>query len=148
MKLKIIWIKCKVLYKSFEKKNNLDLFTTSFSFFSSLGLWDVIPMELPGNGRNTAGFSQVFVSGDKMTFSGGPYGRTQVQTISIHRTPEGTIYIDDKGSVLTNFDPQNGVIEVKNVLGFKIMWKRSGDFAITSGFGRGGTRVPPKMELF
>ena len=63
--------------------------------------------------------------------SGGAQGRTQVQTITIHRTPEGTIYIDDKGSVLTNFDPQNGVIEVNNVLGFKIMWKRAGESPVT-----------------
>ena len=93
----------------------------------NLGLWEVIPMETPNiriGAQNTTGFSKVFVSGEKMTFSGGPNNRTQAQTISIHRTPEGIIYLDEKGSVLTKWDPQNGVIEVKNVLGFKIMWKR------------------------
>lgn len=74
----------------------------------------------------TTGFSRVFVSDEKMTFSGGPQNRTQVQTISIHRTPEGDIYLDDKGSELTRWEPENGVIEVKNVLGFKIMWKKPG----------------------
>ena len=90
-------------------------------------MWDVIAMETPDiriGAQNTTGFSRVFVSGEKMTFSGGPNNRTQAQTISIHRTPEGIIYLDEKGSVLTKWDPQNGVIEVKNVLGFKIMWKR------------------------
>ena len=85
----------------------------------------------PWNGQNTMGFSRVFVSGEKITFSGGPQGRTQLQTISVHRTPEGTLYLDDKGTVLTNFDPQNGVIEVNNVLGFKIMWKRAGESPVT-----------------
>ena len=77
-------------------------------------------METPNiriGAQNTTGFSKVFVSGEKMTFSGGPNNRTQAQTISIHRTPEGIIYLDEKGSVLTKWDPQNGVIEVKNVLG-------------------------------
>ena len=99
-----------------------------------LGLWDVIAMETPNirmGAQNTTGFSRVFVSGEKMTFSGGPQGRTQVQTISVHRTPEGTMYLDDKGTVLNNFDPQNGVIEVNNVLGFKIMWKRAGESPMT-----------------
>ena len=84
-------------------------------------------METPNirmGAQNTTGFSRVFVSGEKMTFSGGPNNRTQAQTINIHRTPEGIIYLDEKGSVLTKWEPQNGVIEVKNVLGFKIMWKR------------------------
>ena len=100
------------------------------------------------NGQNTIAFSRVFVSGEKMTFSGGPQGRTQVQTISIHRTPEGTMYFDDKGSILTNFDPQNGVIEVKNVLGFKIMWKRQGVSAITKQ--QHSSALPPysALELF
>ena len=97
------------------------------TIYLNLGLWEVIPMETPNiriGAQNTTGFSKVFVSGEKMTFSGGPNNRTQAQTISIHRTPEGIIYLDEKGSVLTKWDPQNGVIEVKNVLGFKIMWKR------------------------
>ena len=42
----------------------------------------------------------------------------------MNRTPDGTIYLDDKGSVLTKWDPQNGVVEVENFMGFKVMWKR------------------------
>ena len=47
--------------------------------------------------------------------------------LCIHRTPDGTIYLDEKGSVLTKWEPENGVIEVENVLGFKVMWKREKD---------------------
>jgi hypothetical protein len=100
------------------------------------GLWDVIAMEQPDmgmwNGQHTMGFTRVFVSGDKMAFSGGPGGRTQLQTISVHRTPEGVIYLDDKGSVLDKFAPQEGVVEVTNALGFRIGWKKSGDAPTTT----------------
>ena len=109
-----------------DKSINLSLNITN-TIRLNLGLWEVIPMETPNTrigAQNTTGFTKVYVSGEKMTFSGGPNNRTQVQTISIHRTPEGIIYLDEKGSVLTKWEPQNGVIEVKNVLGFKIMWKR------------------------
>ena len=71
----------------------------------------------PWNGQNTMGFSRVFVSGEKMTFYGGPQGRTtQPQSLSIQRTPEGTMYLDDHGTILTNFDPKNEVIELKDKL--------------------------------
>ena len=88
-----------------------------------MGMW---------NGQHTMGFSRVFVSGEKMTFSGGPGGRTQLQTISVHRTPDGVIYLDDKGSVLDKFAPQEGVVEVTNALGFRIGWKKSGEALTTS----------------
>lgn len=43
-------------------------------------------MEAPNiNAAQTTGFSKVFVSGEKMTFSGGPNNRMQTQDISIHR---------------------------------------------------------------
>ena len=38
------------------------------------------------------------------------------------------IYLDDKGSALTKWDPQNGVVEVENFMGFKVMWKRKKKF--------------------
>ena len=64
-----------------------------------------------------------------MTFYGGPQGRTtQPQSLSIQRTPEGTMYLDDHGTILTNFDPKNEVIELNSSLyGIKIMWKKAGD---------------------
>ena len=94
-----------------------------------LGYWDVVPMEAPNirlSNAQSIGYSNVYVSQEKMTFSDGPNNRTQVHILSIHITPDGTIYLDDKGSVLTKWDTENGVIEVKNVLGFKLMWKRPG----------------------
>ena len=33
--------------------------------------------------------------------------------LSIQRTPEGTMYLDDHGTILTNFDPKNEVIYLK-----------------------------------
>ena len=56
-----------------------------------LGLWDVIPMETPNmriGAQNSTGFSRVFVTEEKMTFSGGPNNRMQTQIISIHRCVE------------------------------------------------------------
>ena len=52
---------------------------------------------------------------------------TEKLTTHLCRTPDGTIYLDEKGSVLTKWEPENGVIEVENVLGFKVMWKREKD---------------------
>ena len=45
-------------------------------------------METPNmriGAQNSTGFSRVFVSEEKMTFSGGPNNRMQTQIISIHR---------------------------------------------------------------
>ena len=80
-------------------------------------------MPRSGFGNQTA-FSTVYISGVHMTFSGGPHGRTQVQTLSIHRTPEGTVYLDEIGSSLKRWEPQNGIVEAKNVFGYTIMFKR------------------------
>ena len=59
-----------------------------------------------------------------MTFSGGPNNSTEVQTLKIHQTPDGTIYLDAKGSILTFLDAEKGEIEVLSGLGFKNMWKK------------------------
>ena len=53
-----------------------------------------------------------------------PWAAKLTAHLCINRTSDGTIYLDDKGSVLTKWDPQNGVVEVKNFMGFKVMWKR------------------------
>ena len=49
---------------------------------------------------------------------------TKVQTLDIHQTPDGTIYLDDKGSILTFIDAQKGEIEVMSGLGVKHKWKK------------------------
>ena len=82
--------------------------------------------------HQTTGFSKVFVNGTRMTFSGGPRNSTQTQTINVHKTPDGTLYLDNQGSVCTEFSPENGVVTVRNALGITIMWKREGAKAVTN----------------
>ena len=67
-----------------------------------------------------------------MTYSGGPEGRTQVQEISIHKTPSGTLYVDNKGTKCIEFAPQNGIMKFDNPIGFKVMWKRGGQFPMVN----------------
>ena len=96
------------------------------------GPWNIIALENPDiAGRE--GFSQVLVSEEKMTFSrsANKYDKKFDVNISIHRTPEGILYLDEKGTELTKFDPRNGVIETLSFHGFKNMWNRPGDSAIT-----------------
>ena len=107
------------------------------------GLWEVIPVKVPKDlGMSTMTFSRVFVDKDSMTFSGGNHGRTEVQTISIHQTPDGKVYLDDKGSKVKKFEPQNGVIKVKNIFGMTVMYKRSSNEALEAPTGDVLTEVP------
>ena len=76
----------------------------------------------------------VCVTENKMTFSGGPYMSTEVQTLNIHQTPDGTIYMDDKGSILTFVDAQKGEIEVMSGLGVKNKWKKQITTTLQSTF--------------
>ena len=97
------------------------------------GSWTITVLEHPDMGvLYNQGFSHVLISKDKMSFSGGPKGRKHDVTLSLHRTPEGVIYLDEKGSELTKFDPRNGVIETLSFHGFKCMLKRDGDLAVTN----------------
>ena len=47
-----------------------------------------------------------------------------IQVLSIHKTPRGTIYIDDKGSRLIEFSPEKGIIRFRNTFGYGYMWKK------------------------
>ena len=58
----------------------------------------------------------------------------KVQTLDIHQTPDGTIYLDDKGSILTFFDAQKGEIEVMSGLGVKNKWKKQITTTLQSTF--------------
>ena len=49
---------------------------------------------------------------------------TKVETLNIQKTPDGTIYLDDRGSILSFFDAQKGEIEVMSGLGVKHKWKK------------------------
>ena len=59
---------------------------------------------------------------------------TKVQTLNIHQTPDGTIYLDDKGSILKFFDAQKAEIEVTSGLGVKHKWKKQITTTLQSTF--------------
>ena len=56
------------------------------------------------------------------------------QVLSIHKTPRGTMYLDEQGSRIIEFTPEKGIIRVRNALGYGIMWKKEGvaDAAVTN----------------
>eukprot|EP00092_Neocalanus_flemingeri_P100538 GFUD01128426.1.p1 GENE.GFUD01128426.1~~GFUD01128426.1.p1 ORF type:complete len:209 (-),score=44.05 GFUD01128426.1:28-627(-) len=108
------------------------------------GHWEVVPTEMPSGHNvqeNSIAFKEVVITGSVMTFSGGPNRQTQIQQLSIHQTPEGTLYLDDKGTVCTQFSPEIGMIRAKNALGYGMELKRQG-LAVTSqpvvGYGLPG----------
>ena len=89
------------------------------------GLWEVIVTEIPQNiSLRPYIFQRVYVSGNVMTYSGGPEGRTQRQEIFLHKTPDGTLYLDKYGTKCTEFSPQNGIIQYTTITQFKGMFKR------------------------
>ena len=49
---------------------------------------------------------------------------SNLQVLSIHQTPRGTIYLDDKGSKCIEFSPEKGVVRTVNTLGYGNIWKR------------------------
>ena len=49
-----------------------------------------------------------------------------MQALSIHKTPRGTIYLDDKGGRIIEFSPEKGVVRLRNALGYGIMWRKEG----------------------
>ena len=55
-----------------------------------------------------------------------------MQVLSIHMTPRGTMYLDDKGSKCIEFSPEKGIIRVRNALGYGIMWKKEGAAVVTN----------------
>ena len=59
---------------------------------------------------------------------------TEVQTINIHQTPDGTIYLDDKGSILTFLDAEKVELEVMSGLGVKHKWKKQITTTLQSTF--------------
>ena len=46
------------------------------------------------------------------------------------RSPDGTLYVDSKGTICTNWQPENGLLEFDNALGFGIKYSR--DVVVTS----------------
>ena len=38
--------------------------------------------------------------------------------------PDGTFYLDDKGTVCTEFNPEKGIVQATNAMGFSMMLTR------------------------
>ena len=70
------------------------------------------------------------VSGDTATLSmTGDNGivcrrRHQRQVLSIHKSPRGTVYLDDKRFKCTYFSAEDGIIRVMNAHGYGMLWRR------------------------
>merc|ERR1739848_317217 len=100
------------------------------------GTWEVLPTELPddpccGGSQQYTGYSKVFVEESRMTFSGGRQGRMETQTLQLHRSPAGELYLDSKGTLCTQFSPETGQVRARNALGFGILRRRE-EGAVTS----------------
>ena len=87
-----------------------------------VGTWEVLPTELPddpccGGSQQYTGYSKVFVEESRMTFSGGRQGRMETQTLQLHRSPAGELYLDrEAGSNSIQSDPfkdQNGIFWIR-----------------------------------
>ena len=113
------------------------------------GRWELIPLEMPPGccvQEASIAFKEVNITGKVMVFTGGPNGQSQRQPLSLHRTPEGTLYMDTKGSVLTEFSPEMGIIKFQNALGYGGMFKRHAAVVTAQpgvGFGVEGALPPP-----
>ena len=103
------------------------------SFFA--GLWEAIPMEEPNINHygcyskiHPVTYNRVRVSGCTatltMTGDGGNVRRSCHQVLSIHKTPRGTVYLDDKRFKCTYFSAEDGIIRVKNAHGYGMLWRR------------------------
>jgi len=89
------------------------------------GLWNIVPIDVGGCSCCTkVSFSQAYVTGDKITLSGGPNARTQQQTIKLRRTPEGRLYVDKHGSYISQWNKVTQEVHINNALNMQLMWKR------------------------
>ena len=62
-----------------------------------------------------------------------------LQTLTFSKTPDGTIFIDERGTSITEWSPQKGEMHLMHALGCRAMFKREG-VAVTGqpGFGQLG----------
>ena len=72
-------------------------------------------------------YAKVSITGNSNIFSVGPKGRVQRQTLALSRTPDGTLYLDNNGTVCTEFKPEAGTIQSKNAVGYGIKLTRKVD---------------------
>ena len=59
------------------------------------------------------------------------------QTLTFSKTPDGNIFIDERGTSITEFSPQKGVVHLMHALGCRAMFKRDGTAVITGQPGNG-----------
>ena len=93
------------------------------------GLWEITPIETPSGGCCTPVppvYGKMYVSGQKMTFSGKSDGSSSVQTtyINMHKSSNGTLYMDKFGTILFDFSPEAGTFKLKNAFGYVFLFHR------------------------
>lgn len=89
------------------------------------GLWNLVPIA-DGQGMMKMGraFKRAYVTGDKVTFSGGYRNSSHTQTIHLSRTPTGTIYLDKWGSFIEKWDKVEQEMHV-NTGAMTLLWSRA-----------------------
>mmetsp|Transcript_2243 Transcript_2243/g.5051 ORF Transcript_2243/g.5051 Transcript_2243/m.5051 type:complete len:328 (+) Transcript_2243:29-1012(+) len=113
------------------------------------GNWKIQPLQAAPNetrAQKNVAFTDALVRGDKIILSGGLHNedqrkrkttavknqtettavknQTEEQTIRPYRAPDGTIYIDNFGSILISESSDGGEVELDNCLGIKFLWQR------------------------
>lgn len=99
------------------------------------GEWEVVPEAgtkqtiCPGVKMSSTVYERVFVNHDVLTLSGGKTKdgspvKPQAQQIAFSRSGNKTLYIDKLGTVITNFEPEKGVVSFKNAFGIELKWQR------------------------
>ena len=84
------------------------------------GLWEITPIETPSGGCCTPVppvYGKMYVSGQKMTFSGKSDGSSSVQTtyINMHKSSNGTLYMDKFGTIMFDFSPEAGTFKLNKL---------------------------------
>lgn len=98
------------------------------------GNWKIVPLQAGGN----VAFTDAMVRNEQMILTGGMTNRrggrntgtravanqTQVQGFHFFRGPDGSVYTDFLGTVITKLDVEGGEVEFDNALGMKLLFQR------------------------
>jgi len=114
------------------------------------GQWDIIPTSAQTItvGLRQVAYSKAFVSGDRVTLSGGPRGRVQSQRIYLSRTPDGTLYLDNLGSLVSKWDKAANEIHINNAMNMQLIWRRPGGYLANAPAGNIHQPVAPVVHQF
>lgn len=103
------------------------------------GHWNIKPMSHRCTGIMTEiiAYTTVVVSGDKIIISGGSRSHTssdgttyqvanqpQEYRIIPFRGPDGTLYLDNAGTILVRFSHDMGEVLLDNAIGLQLVWQR------------------------